>query len=166
MRTILLPGYSPRNREWAEELAAEIPGAEMHPWPHWETGGTLDAAAELAAIKKRIGADTVNLLAKSVGCRIAARILRSAPEQIHKLVLCGLPSTQVEARADFSAALARLPAERVLVVQNRLDPYATFKEVQAMIQGILPGVRLVEGDRDDHHYPYPEVFRGFLEESG
>jgi hypothetical protein len=33
-----------------------------------------------------------------------------------------------------------------------------------MIQTISPGVKMIEGDRDDHHYPYPEVFRKFLEE--
>jgi pimeloyl-ACP methyl ester carboxylesterase len=118
----------------------------------------------LAAIKRRIGKDRVNLLAKSVGCRIAARIILSQPEQVHKLILCGLPTTQVEARADFSAALARLPTERILVVQNRSDPYAGYAGVQDMIQSIHPGVRVVEGDRDDHHYPFPELFKGFLEE--
>ena len=164
MRTIILPGYSAHNREWAEELAAEISGAEVHPWPHWDTGGTLDATRELAAIKERIGADTVNLVAKSIGCRMAVRVTLTEPGRIHKLALCGLPTTQVEARADFAAALARLPVERILVVQNRADPYAAFAEVDEMFQTIYPGITVVEGDRDDHHYPFPEIFRGFLEQ--
>jgi pimeloyl-ACP methyl ester carboxylesterase len=163
MRTIILPGYSVRNREWAEELAAEITGVEVYAWQHWVTGGTLNASKELAAIKRHIGADTVNLLAKSIGCRMAAQIILDRPERVHKLALCGFPGTQVEARADFAAALSRLPLERILVVQNRLDPYASFAEVQDMIQTIAPGVKMIEGDREDHHYPYPAVFRGFLE---
>lgn len=162
MRTIILPGYSIRNRDWAEELAAELDEAEMHAWPHWESGETLDAAKELAAIKKRIGHDRVNLLAKSIGCRMAAQIVLDRPAQIDKLILCGFPGTQVEARADFAAALARLPVERILVVQNRRDPYAPFPDVQMMIQSIHPGVQVIEGDREDHHYPFPEVFREFL----
>lgn len=166
MRTIILPGYSLRNREWAEELAAEMTGVEVYAWPHWDTGKTLDVAKELAAIKKHIGADTVNLLAKSIGCRMAAQIILDRPERVHKLVLCGLPGTQVEARADFAAALSRLPLEHILVVQNRSDPYASFAEVQDMIQTISPGVQMIEGKRDDHHYPYPDVFKGFFEGAG
>jgi pimeloyl-ACP methyl ester carboxylesterase len=164
MRTIILPGYSIHNREWAEELAAEMTGVEVYAWPHWDTGGTLDVSKELSAIRKHIGADTVNLLAKSIGCRMAAQIILDRLERVHKLALCGLPGTQIEARADLAAALSRLPLERILVVQNRLDPHASFAEVRVMIQTISPGVKMIEGDRDDHHYPYPEVFRKFLEE--
>jgi pimeloyl-ACP methyl ester carboxylesterase len=166
MRTIILPGYSHRNREWADEIADEIAGAEVHAWPHWDTGRTLDVAKELAAIKKRVSTDQVNLLAKSIGCRMAAQIVLDRPAQIEKLILCGLPGTQVEARADFAAALARLPVERILVVQNRSDPYAAFTEVRDMIQSVAPGVRVVEGDRNDHHYPFPDVFKGFFEGAG
>jgi predicted alpha/beta hydrolase family esterase len=163
MRTIILPGYSAHNRAWADEIAAELAGGEVHDWPHWESGGTFDATRELAAIKNRIGDDTVHLLAKSIGCRIAAQIVLDRAEQIDRLMLCGLPTTQVEAQADFAAALSRLPVKRILVVQNRHDPYASHAEVQNMIQSIHPGVKVVEGDRADHHYPYPKIFREFFE---
>ena len=162
MRTIILPGYSPRNRDWAEDLAAEIPGAEVHPWAHWNTGAQMDPRAELTAIQERIGADTVNLLAKSVGCRIAARTILHAPAQIEQVIFCGIPSTAADSRADLAAAMARLPADRILVVQNRDDPYARYSAVREMISGIDPGVQVVEGNRADHHYPFPEVFKAFL----
>lgn len=162
MKTILLPGYSIRNREWADEIAAKIDGVEVHAWAHWDSGGTLNAARELAAITRRIGENRVSLLAKSVGCRIAVQIVLDRPDQIEQLILCGLPGTQVESRADFDAALRRLPIENILVVQNRNDPYAAFSEVQHMIQSVHPGVRVVAGDREDHHYPYPDLFRDFL----
>lgn len=162
MRTIILPGYSPRNRDWAEGLVAEIPGAEMHPWAHWDSGERMDPLSELAAIQARIGADTVNLLAKSVGCRLAARTILQAPGQIDRAIFCGIPNVVADSRADLAGAMARLSADRILVVQNQADPYAPFTAVQEMIAGIDPGVQVIEGDRDDHHYPFPEVFRAFL----
>ena len=162
MRTLILPGYSPRNRDWAEDLAAEIPGAEVHAWAHWDSGSQMDPRAELAAIQARIGPDTVHLLAKSVGCRIAGRVILQAPAQVDRVILCGIPSVNADTHADLAAALARLPSERLLVVQNQADPYAPFSAVQEMLAGIDPAVQVVEGERDDHHYPFPDVFRAFL----
>ena len=162
MRTIILPGYSPHNRDWAEAIAAEISSAEVHAWAHWDSGAQMDPRAELAAIQERIGPDVVNLLAKSVGCRLAARIVLQAPGQLDRVIFCGIPSVAADSRADLAGALARLPADHILVVQNREDPYAPFSEVQGMIAGIDPEVRVVAGEREDHHYPYAEIFREFL----
>lgn len=163
MKTIILPGYSPRNREWADDLAAAIPGAEVHPWPHWNTGGSLDAARELASILRRIGGETVHLLAKSVGCGIALRVVLHDPGRVSRLILCGLPGISAEARAGLAGAAAVLAPERILVVQNRADPYAACAEVKKIVQNLAPGIRVTEGDRDDHHYPYHEIFTAFLE---
>lgn len=163
MKTIILPGYSAHNRAWAEEMAAALPNAEVHPWAHWETGGSLDVKAELAAILKRIGDDRVHLLAKSVGCRMAAHLIAHMPGQIGKAIFCGIPSVSEEAWAGFAAALAALPPERALVIQNAHDPYAGFAEVQHMIRALSPAVQVLERPRRDHHYPYPEDFRAFLE---
>ncbi len=162
MKTIILPGYSAHNRDWAEEIARELSNAEVHVWAHWVSGENFDPAAELAAIQARIGERKFNLLAKSVGCRIAARIVTMRPEKIGKLILCGIPTTKSEAVEDFSAALALIPAEKVLVVQNRADPYASFDEVAGMLREIQPAIRILERQRHDHRYPYALDFKSFL----
>jgi pimeloyl-ACP methyl ester carboxylesterase len=163
MKTMILPGYSPHNREWAEAIAAGLSQAEVHSWAHWESGGSMDARQELAAILQGIGKGPVHLLAKSVGCRLAARIIVMAPEKIRRVVFCGIPSTRDDAKEDIQAALAALPPGRALVVQNAGDPYAAYAEVAAMFAAIGPGVQVLERPRDDHHYPYPQDFRDFLE---
>lgn len=162
MKTIILPGYSPHNHEWAEDIAAELPEAVVHVWGHWRPGGSFDGAAETAAVLGEIDPGGANLLAKSVGCRVAAAVVGRAPGRVGKLLLCGIPGLGADLRADLAEALAALPAERVLVVQNRADPYAPCEQVRAMIREIAPQVVVLEREREDHHYPYPGDFRAFL----
>jgi predicted alpha/beta hydrolase family esterase len=162
IKTLILPGYSAWNREWAMELAAEIPIAEVHHWRHWETGGTMVASEEFGSIMKRIGEDRVNLLAKSVGCRFAAKIIAQYPEKINNVVFCGIPSTSEEIQLELNQAIRSFPSDQLLVIQNRNDPYASFEDVQKMLPLMDVNISVLERDRDDHHYPYPDEFREFL----
>ncbi len=164
MKTVILPGYSPHNLEWADAIAARLPGAEVHHWAHWESGGNMDPRAELTAIQKRIGAGPAHLLAKSVGCRLAAHMVAKVPERIGRVVFCGIPSTGKETQQDFTAALGTLPVDRFLVLQNTNDPYARHAEVAAMLAAIAPDLKVLPRPRDDHHYPYPEDFNQFLKD--
>ena len=166
MKTLILPGYSAHNRDWALEIARELEAAEVHEWAHWKTGGRMDPTQELKAILGKITGRRVNLLAKSVGCRMAARSILQNPAAVEKAVFCGIPSTDRESVEDMQRVAAVMPAGRILVVQNTADPYTPFETIEEIFREINPAIPVQERPRDDHHYPYPEDFKAFLEDAG
>ena len=91
MVTFVLPGYSAKNKEWAEEMAERLKlDGQIRPiyWDHWENPEKLFKPKEKArliaglAVKNR-----VNIIAKSVGTLVAAYVVGSIPEQINKVIL-------------------------------------------------------------------------------
>jgi len=166
MRTIILPGYSPHNREWAGQIAADLKEAEVHPWKHWETGGRMDPSEELKAILRQINVGPVNLLAKSVGCRMAAHATLQHPAAVNQVLLCGIPSIEADTLNDLEKLLNALGTERILVVQNAGDPYVPFQQLSRGFQDRQLAFQVLERPRADHHYPYPEDFKSFLEDAG
>lgn len=74
MKTIILPGYSLKNKDWAETIAKEMKLGHkilVHNWKHWTKGGSLSQKYEVEKILVEIGNDDVNIIAKSVGTLIA-----------------------------------------------------------------------------------------------
>lgn len=164
MRTIILPGYSPSNKEWALEVSEKVGGnAIVHEWRHW-TSGSLSVKYEVAKLSEVIGNEKVNIIAKSVGTRIAMHLLATHATQINKLILCGLPIRWEKKIADTSyKELVDLRPSQVLVFQNTKDPLGNYVVIRKFIDQINPKITVVEGDRSDHNYPYSERFRKFLE---
>lgn len=130
MKTIVLPGYSLRNKDWALEIAR----------------------------------GRVNVIAKSVGTMVAMHLLAEIPEQINKIILCGIPSVSEERKNLFAAYLADFPAKEIIVFQNTKDPLASFEEVKDFMKDVNPKIKVIEKNRSDHNYPYFEDFNDFLEE--
>lgn len=160
MLTIILPGYSVRNKEWADGIAKEI-GAEVHYWKHWDKSLSLSLSLrnELATILEEIGSDDVNIIAKSVGTMVAMKVLQEIPGQIKKIILCGIPSTSGERLALFKEALADFPTGNIIVFQNENDPLGSYIEVKKFMARVNPKIEVVKMPRADHHYPYPSEFR-------
>jgi pimeloyl-ACP methyl ester carboxylesterase len=91
MKTIILPGYSPHNKEWADELKKEMHldhEVIVHNWQHWKKG-SFTIKRELKNILDEIGEGKVNILAKSVGVRIAYELMSEIPDRINKVILAG-----------------------------------------------------------------------------
>lgn len=168
MRTIFLPGFSVSNKEWAEEVKVEIgdkTGIEIHQWPHWQTGeakpGWIDGQVD--KILEDIGNQKVNILAKSIGTLVAVRMLNKNTEIADKVLLCGVPLAAFQEGDEASYdILGRLPAEKVLVIQNENDNVGSFEKVKRMFEKINPKIRVIARIRDDHHYPYSSDFGQFL----
>src|SRR3989344_8632137 len=78
--TFLLPGFSLKNKEWAEEvrekLKPEIPVIVFY-WPHWETGEKeedwIEKEADKILEQAKATGGMVNILAKSIGTIVAMR---------------------------------------------------------------------------------------------
>lgn len=164
MKTIILPGYSPKNRDWAEDLKKNMNlGYEVavHEWRHW-AGGSFSMANETEKIVEEIGQDRVNVIGKSVGARVAMRVLPLVKDRIEKIVLCGIASVNDEAKKTFGDALFGFPPSKIICFQNVRDPFVPYSHAERFIHGINPKISIVEKLRSDHHYPYPQDFQNFL----
>lgn len=186
MRTIILPGYSPHNRDWALEIKKDLKlGHEVlvHEWKHWppahrafsEPAGSLNQRSapvglsfsvprEVKSILEKVGNDKVDIIAKSVGTKVAMHLVTKIPGQINKVVLCGVPTKGESdaAKKTYSKGLASLSPTQVMVFQNTKDPFASYKDIKKFISTINPKIKVVEKPRSDHHYPYSEDFEKFL----
>jgi len=166
MKTIILPGYSPHNRDWAEDIKKDLSikyPVTIHEWRHW-TSGSFSLVKEIVSILKKVGKEKINIIAKSVGTRVAMHLATKIPKQINKVILCGIP-TRGESdtvRETYSKGLASLSPTQVIVFQNTKDPFANYKDIEKFIHSINPKINVVEKSRSDHHYPFSEDFEKFL----
>ena len=165
MKTIVLPGYSLHNKDWAMEIKKSLSFRQsvlVHEWRHWKLGGALHPKYEIGKILKEIGRDKVNLIAKSVGTMVAMRVLSEIHDQIGKIILCGIPSVSEERKQLFATSLSAFPAENVVCFQNTKDPFAAFVEVKKFMSEVNSKIKVIKKPGSDHNYPYFEEFAGFL----
>jgi len=166
MITFILPGYSPHNKEWAEEVANNLKLAgQIRPifWDHWQDESQSFKPQEKAdLIIRHLKGDSVNIIAKSVGTLVAALIAKEIPGQISKVILCGIPTVSEERLKIFREAFSKFPSEKVTVFQNEKDPFASLEEVKAFMKKVNPEIKVRAMPRSDHHYPYYEEFQLFL----
>lgn len=171
MKTVILPGVSIRNREWAEEIQDKLTAnglqTTVHEWEHWKTGEKekFFAKEDIEAALGEIGGERVNIIAKSYGTYIAIEVLAKIKNQINKLILCGIPLgflSENKLGDDKYKNLASFPADKIMCMQNEGDPVASYKQIKEFVGKINSEIKVVKKDREDHHYPYPEDFIGFL----
>lgn len=163
MKTIILPGFSVSNKIWAHKMANSIDlshEVNVHEWKHWSKGGSLSLPYESDQILDKIGKNKVSLIAKSVGTRVSMFLLKLIPNQISKLILCGIPSQN-----EIYNNLSKVDANKVIVFQNEKDPLGNFADVEKFIHKINPKIKVIKTPRSDHSYPYPEKFTEFLTSS-
>lgn len=166
MKTLILPGFSVSNKDWADEAKNQL-GAEavVHEWRHWLTGDDSDFVAdeEVAQVLEKIDNQKVNLLAKSIGTYIAVKLLER--KMVEKLILCGIPLDFIQKNSlhlDAYKNLASFPAGMAICFQNDQDPLASYEEIEKFIHQINPSLQVVSKPRKDHDYPYFEEFKKFL----
>ena len=167
MKTIILPGYSLHNKDWALEIKKELElghNVLVHEWRHWSSG-SFSLVKEIDAIIKKFGEEKINIIAKSVGTRVAMYLIAKIPNQINKVILCGIPTRgeSETAKKTYASGLSLPSPSQVIVFQNTNDPFASFATIEKFIHSINPKIKVIEKPRSDHHYPYPEDFQKFLE---
>ena len=178
MKTIILPGYSPHNKDWALEIKKELKlgnNVLVHEWRHWKSPSlSLSLRYELSEILRKTGKDKVNIIAKSVGTRIAMYLIAKIPNQINKVILCGIP-TKAESKTVnkiYTSGLSLLSPSQVIIFQNTNDPFASYSDIKKFIGKLNPKInkfvsseiKVIEKPGSDHHYPYSLDFLKFLKE--
>lgn len=178
MKTIILPGYSSNNREWAYEVKnkVKIKGQiVVHEWEHWDPVArkSLSIKREIERLGKLVGSEKVNLVAKSVGTRVAMHMIIGGMVKINKLILCGIPTkgdselilghiTLDESENIYTKGLKKVKHKNVVVFQNEKDPFASYEDIKKFIGSINSKIKIIKKQRSDHNYPYYEDFSEFL----
>jgi predicted alpha/beta hydrolase family esterase len=166
MLTLILPGYSAKNKLWAEETAKNLKAVEIvRPlsWDHWEDETQTFKPKEKAdLIVGLIAKGSANLIAKSVGTLVAAYVVEQIPSKIEKIILCGVPSVSEERLEIFKKAFSAFPPDNIICFQNEGDPFVKPEELTKFMNKVNPKIKVGSMPRRDHHYPYYEEFNKFL----
>jgi pimeloyl-ACP methyl ester carboxylesterase len=169
MKTIILPGFSPHNKEWAEDIKKDLKLSHdvlVHEWRHWKNSLSLSTSLslsyELNKIREEVGEDEFNIIGKSVGARMAIRVITELREKVKKVIICGVASISPDSQKAYLKALTTFPPDKIIVFQNTNDPFVPYLEVKIFIESINPKIKVIEKPRSDHHYPYPAEFQKFL----
>lgn len=164
MKTIILPGFSLHNKDWAEEVASFLgKDTVVHNWLHWKTDSlSLSLRKELESIVKEIDSGVINIIAKSVGTMVTMRLLLLIPAKIEKIILCGIPSVSEERKKLFTTPLPDFNPKNIIVFQNTKDPFASYEEVKKFMKDINSKIQVIEKERSDHNYPYFKDFKNYL----
>ena len=164
MKTLFLPGFSTRNRDWMETTMHDLSDLKFIPiyWDHWNTNAeSMNYEDQVNKIFDQLF-EPVNILAKSIGTVVASKLINIGVKT-NKILLCGLPINPLpEAKPEIELALNKLDSKNVLIFQNEKDPVGSYSDVSSWITNIQKDLKVVSKPRDDHSYPYSEEFKRFL----
>lgn len=161
MKTIIIPGYSIANRDWAEEVAKNLPDSQVHYWKHWQDDKT-SVRDETGDIQNEIGSHKVNLVVKSIGTLVVSMIIPKIEKQIEKVIFCGIPLNDIPEDLEPYKALNLLNPQKILVIQNENDQHGSYKQIKEFLGNINPQIKVISKPASDHNYPYYKDFSDFL----
>lgn len=166
MKTIILPGFSEHNKDWVDELekslnlSHQVIGVN---WEHWKAKGGLKIKMEMEKIKKIVGKDDFNIIAKSVGTMVALKALETYKDKVNKIILCGIPSIS-EKRIDlFKNSIKDFNTKNIICFQNSFDPFVSFKNLEKELIKINKNIKMIEKPFRNHDYYYIKDFINFLQ---
>ncbi len=170
MNILILPGFSLKNRAWADETKFTLEkkglvGVETYEWKHWQTGANDDFSSfkEAQMIINLIKDSQISIVAKSIGTLVACRILSSIPSQINKAVFCGIPLNDLtEEEKSAYEILDRIPQNRLTFIQNSDDSHGSHEEVGQFLGNIIPGKQILEKESSTHEYAYYQEIYSYL----
>ena len=161
MRTIILPGYSLHNKDWAYDVKSELESAgfdaRVYEWKHW-SGGKMNITSEVENIKNTIGDEEVNIIAKSVGTKVFMKLLSGIKLHLNKVILCGIPFDP----EGYLKGIKKLGRDKLIVFQNSEDPFVPFSVISRFIKLIDKKIKVVKKESNTHDYPYFSDFIDFL----
>jgi len=168
MVTLILPGYSPKNKEWLEDTANKIRSeSEIRPiyWGHWTDPNIQFKASEKANLLDGIsGKRVIDIVAKSIGTLAASYLIEKSPQKIRKIIFCGIPLNDLDEndKEVIKRTLRNIDPVNFICLQNIDDPHGSFESVQNFLSSIGNDLKIVSQPRSDHEYFYDNDFNEFL----
>ena len=150
MKLVILPGFSPINRGWAQELA-QIMERQFNPvdvieYQHWQLGGGLKLAQELDKLDKENQQQPIEMvMAKSVGVYVAMEAVKRRVITPRTGVFMGTTKKSAPRLKEWS-----LPT---LLIQESKDPLLSFAALNKYTVKMKPEQsKLVEVEGNRHAY--------------
>ncbi len=168
MLTIIIPGFSIKNKDWAEETKNSLDAGlapEVIYFKHWETGQFEEnwIENETDRIINTYRGQQINIIAKSIGTAVAMNVVKTNKENSNKVILCGIPMLDFTPGTDeYYAPLANVNTDNFLIIQNENDSHGAYPAAEKFIHSINPDLKIVVKPRSDHEYPYWDEFKEFL----
>lgn len=174
MKTLILPGFSPKNKDWAYLTKSKLESkfsVEVIEWDHWGADTSTDVSwnkwidRETAKVIRSISSEEVNILAKSIGSVIGMKVLESISNQVNKIIICGIPLNDIsEDEKKLYVFLKNVSKSKILCIQNSNDNHGTFDEANSFVHSIDQGINVILKEGDNHEYPYTDEFLKFFED--
>lgn len=182
MKTLILPGYSISNKPWAYEVKERLDknlNVQVHEWKHWRDGSSsivsktnhklslqmakgMDVNYEVGVILSELGTlnkdETINIVAKSIGTKVAMVLVSIIKDNVGKVILCGVPIDPL----GYLKGIKIVGKEKLLVIQNSRDPLMPFSLISKYFKLLDKDIKVLEKKSDTHDYPYYEEFERFL----
>src|SRR3989339_708172 len=99
MQTLILPGYSSKNKDWVDAVANNLKfDGIIRPfyWMHWtDETKKFNATEKVILIAKHVKDEKLNIIAKSIGTLVCAMTTNLIPDQINKIIFCGIPVNDI-----------------------------------------------------------------------
>ena len=167
MSTIILPGFSQPNENWAKELknSLEDDRVLIHSWLHWITQNDNDFSVEneIPRILEKINDSKINIVAKSIGTYLAMFLLEKIPEKINKIILLGIPFNDLdEKEIEKYKIIKNFDPKKVLIIQNSQDPHGPFDNIFKYFYDLNNQFEILKQDSLTHEYPYYQIINTFL----
>ena len=167
MSTIILPGFSQHNEEWAKELkdALADDSVLIHFWLHWITQNDSDFLIEneIPRILEKIDDQRISIVAKSIGTFITMFLLEKIPEKINKLVLLGIPFNDLSKEEIKKYEIIKsFDPKKILIIQNSQDPHGSFNDIFKYFYNLNNQIEVLKQDSLTHEYPYYQIINNFL----
>lgn len=163
MQTLVLPGFSVKNKIWCDEIAnnLEVEGIirPIH-WDHWnDDKEKFDVKEKAVVIARHARGEKINIIAKSIGTLVASLIIQKIPDQIEKVIFCGIPVIDLaeDDLLQIKKAIGILK-DKIIVFQNSNDPHGSYEQIKKFEIDF----NLIEKPSYNHEYPYYEEFNEYL----
>lgn len=164
MRTLVLPGYSIKNKDWAYEVKNRLQGfdVEVVEWLHWNNEKIkFDPEKEAERIVGEVGEETINVVAKSLGTLSSCYLIPNI--KINKIIFCGIPLNDMDENDHAQYEVLKGLEKKIVIFQNSEDTHGSFNEIKEFIGKINPLIKIIEKPGSTHDYPYYEDFKKVLE---
>lgn len=160
-KLLVLPGNSPRNKDWGEGCVAAYGGwfdaSEVLSYDHWRTGEKwIDIETELEKIKVLVATEPETewyISAKSIGTLLALLVIHRKVIAPHRCIFFGMPLDGASENL-FKDSWEPLASLRVptLAFHNENDPTAGFEFTKQILGEHNPTVEFVVLPGDNHDY--------------
>lgn len=160
---LLLPGNSPQNKSWINELAAAFQNdfARVEPWyyAHWKDSDNenlLNVQQELSLIAQHLHHNSIKetiIFAKSAGIVLALQAMHDHILNPKACIFIGFPLHWARAhRLQLESLFPSLHCP-TLFIQKTHDPAASFAELSTVLkQQNIKNTSMLELPGSDHHY--------------